>query len=194
MLLANNANPIALTIAIWSLRSVPISFLILMFVFNSGSIPAPDPNLHFWLDVSAIAGIIGIIVYWSRQQRLQQWNVSLVIYLYIFLVLFLRNPFEILTAVSLGNIATIDRQSVLHSFWVALGIFGVGMTLEVLIVHLRQAKIWAWWLALLLSIAYVSSIVFFFSGTLGIWSLLDSDTKQMFKHAAREQQRNRSVS
>lgn len=194
MLLANNANPISVTIAIWSLRSVPISLLMLMFVFNSGSISIPDTNLHFWFDLSAIVGIIGIIAYWSRQQRLQQWNVSLVIYLYIFLILFLRNPYGILTAVSIGNIATIDWHSLLHSLWVALGIFGVGMTLEVLIVHLRQAKIWAWWLALLLSIAYVSSIVFFFSGTLGIWSLLDSETKQMFKRAARQEMRNRSVS
>lgn len=185
MLLANNATPISLTIAIWSLRSVPISLLMLMFVFNSGSIPTPNPNLHFWFDVSAIAGIVGIIAYWSRQQRLQQWNVSLVIYLYIFLVLFFRNPYGILTAVSIGNIATIDWHSLSHSLWVALGIFGIGMTLEVLIVYLRQAKIWAWWVVLLISITYVSSIVFFFSGTLGIWSLLDSDTKRMFKRAAR---------
>jgi hypothetical protein len=185
MLLANNTTPISLTIAIWSLRSVPISLLMLMFVFNSGSISTPNTNLHFWFDMSAIAGIIGIIAYWSRQQRLQQWNVSLVIYLYIFLVLFLRNPYGILTALSIGDIATIDWHSLLSSLGVALGIFAIGMMLEVLIVQLRQAKIWAWWLALLLSIGYVSSIVFFFSGTLGIWSLLDSDTKRMFKGAAR---------
>jgi hypothetical protein len=194
MLLANNATPISLTIAIWSLRSVPISLLMLMFVFNSGSIPTPNANLHFWFDASAIAGIIGILAYWSRQQRLQQWNIGLVIYLYIFLVLFLRNPYGILAAVGLGNIATIDWQSLLHSLWVAVGIFSLGMMLEVLIGHLREAKIWAWWLALTISIGYVASIVFFFSGTLGIWSLLDSDTKRMFKRAARLEARNRSAS
>jgi hypothetical protein len=64
-----------------------------------------------------------------------------------------------------------------------VGIFGVGMLIEVLIFHLRQVKVWAWWLALIISIAYVASIVFFFSGTLGIWSLLDSDTKRAFKRA-----------
>ncbi len=190
MLLTNNATPVSLTIAIWSLRSVPISLSILMFVFNSGSIPTPNPNLHFWLDAIAMTGIVGIIAYWSRQQRLQQWNISLVIYLYIFLVLLLRNPYGILTAASIGNITTIDWPSLLSSLWVAVGIFGVGMAIEVAILHLRQAKIWAWWLALAISIAYVSSIVFFFSGTLGIWSLLDSDTKRMFKRAARSAMRS----
>jgi hypothetical protein len=193
MLLANNATPVSLAIAIWSLRSVPISLLMLMFVFNSGSIPTPNANLHFWFDVSAIAGIVGILAYWSRQQRLQQWNVSLVIYLYIFLILFLRNPYGILTAISAENINSIDWHSLFSSLWVAMGIFGIGMTLEVLIWHLRQAKVWAWWLALLISMAYVASIVFFFSGTLGIWSLLDTDTKQMFKRATRERIRPRST-
>jgi hypothetical protein len=184
MLLATKA-PISLSVAIWSLRSVPISLLMLMFVFNSGSIPAPHPTLHFWFDTIAITGIIGIIAYWSRQQRLQQWNVSLVIYLYIFLILLLRDPYGVMTATSIGKVATIDWQSLLSSLWVAVGIFGVGMSIEVLIFHLRQSKVWAWWLALTLSIAYVASIVFFFSGTLGIWSLLDSDTKRVFKRAAR---------
>jgi hypothetical protein len=35
------------------------------------------------------------------------------------------------------------------------------------------------------SILYVASIVFFFSGTLGIWSLLDPDTKQSFRNSLR---------
>ena len=69
--------------------------------------------------------------------------------------------------------------------WVGLGIFAIAMLLEVLIVQLRQFKMWAWWLALTISILYVSSIVFFFSGTLGIWSLLDSETKQIFKRRLR---------
>ncbi len=163
---------------------MPISLLMLMFVFNSGSIPSPHPNLHFWFDTLAIVGIVGIITYWNRQQRLY-WNVGLVIYLYIFLILLLRNPYGILTAASLGKMATVDWQSMFSSLWVAIGIFGVGMLLEVLIFHLRQFKVWAWWLALLVSISFVASIVFFFSGTLGIWSLLDIDTKRIFKRAAK---------
>jgi hypothetical protein len=194
MLLANNATPVSVTIAIWSLRSVPISLLMLMFVFNSGSIPTPTPNLQFWFDTIAIGGIVGILAYWSRQQRLQQWNVSLVIYLYIFLVLFLRNPYGILSAAIAGNLATIDWHPLSSCLGVAMGIFAIGMTLEVLIWHLRQAKIWAWWLALAISIGYVASIVFFFSGTLGIWSLLDTDTKQMFKRVARQRMPTRSAS
>ncbi len=184
MLLATKATPISLLVAIWSLRSVPICLLMLMFVFNSGSIPSPHPSLHFWFDTIAVAGIVSIIVYWGRQQRLH-WNVSLVIYLYIFLVLLLRDPYGILTAASSGNLATIDWQSLFSSLGVALGIFGSGMLVEVLISHLRQSKVWAWWLALIISIAYVASIVFFFSGTLGIWSLFDTDTKRMFKRAVR---------
>ncbi len=183
MLLANQATPISLTVVIWSLRSVPISLLMLMFVFNSGSISAPHPDLQFWFDTLAIGGIVALITYWNRQQRLQ-WNVSFVSYLYIFLVLLLRNPYGILNAATLGKMATVDWSSMLSSFWVAIGIFGLAMLLEVLIFHLRQLKMWAWWLALLVSISFVSSIVFFFSGTLGIWSLLDPDTKRSFKQAA----------
>ena len=176
--------PTSLMVAIWSLRSVPISMLILMFVFNSGSIHAPHPNLHFWFDVLAISGIVGIIAYWNKLKRLH-WNVSFTIYLYIFLVLILRNPYNILTAIPDRSLVMVDWQSILNSLWVGVGIFTIGMLLEVLIFHLRQFKSWAWWVALSISILYVCSIVFFFSGTLGIWSLLDIDTKQIFKRRLR---------
>ena len=176
--------PTSLMVTIWSLRSVPISMLILMFVFNSGSIHAPHPNLHFWFDVLAIGGIVGIITYWNKLKRLH-WNVSFTIYLYIFLVLILRNPYNILTAIPDRALAMVDWQSLLNSLWVGVGIFTIGMLLEVLIFHLRQFKSWTWWVALSISILYVCSIVFFFSGTLGIWSLLDIDTKQIFKRRLR---------
>jgi hypothetical protein len=178
------STPISLVVAIWSLRSVPISMLILMFVFNSGSIQSPHANMHFWFDAIAITGLIGIIAYWNHLKRLH-WNASFTIYLYIFLVLILRNPYGILTVVPEEKLATVDLQPMLSSLWVGVGIFGVGMLLEILIFQLRQFKIWAWWVALVVSILYVSSIVFFFSGTLGIWSLLDSETKQTFKRSLR---------
>ena len=177
-------TPISLLVTIWSLRSVPITMLVLMFVFNSGSIQSPHPNLHFWFDVLAIAGIIGIITYWNKLKRLH-WNVGFIIYLYVFLVLILRNPYGILAAIPPEKLVDASPQSILNSLWVGIGIFGIGMILEVVIFHLRQFKTWAWWLALSISILYVSSIVFFFSGTLGIWSLLDSDTKQAFKQRLR---------
>ena len=79
----------------------------------------------------------------------------------------------------------VDWQSIFNSMWVGVGIFTIGMLLEVLIFHLRQFKTWTWWVALAISILYVCSIVFFFSGTLGIWSLLDIDTKQIFKRRLR---------
>ncbi|WP_146138331.1 hypothetical protein [Chamaesiphon polymorphus] len=185
MLLTNTSIPTSLMVSIWSLRSVPISMLILMFVYNSGSTKIPHPNLNFWFDALAIVGIVGIIACWHKLKRLR-WNVSFTIYLYIFLVLILRNPFGILTTISDGKITALNWQNFLHSLWVGVGIFGIGMLLEVLIYHLRQLKTWAWWLALFVSISYVSSIVFFFSGTLGIWSLLDPDTKQAFRHYLRQ--------
>jgi hypothetical protein len=181
MLLANTSIPASLMVVIWSLRSVPISLLILMFVFNSGSIIAPRPNGHFWFDAIAIVGIVGIIIYWNSLKRLH-WNVGFTIYAYIFLILLLRNPYEILTAAPQGQLVADDWQSIFNSLGVGAGIFGMGILLEVLIFQLRQLKIWAWWLALFISILYVSSIVFFFSGTLGIWSLLDTDTKRRFRH------------
>jgi hypothetical protein len=181
------AMPISLLVTIWSLRSVPITMLILMFVFNSGSIQSPNPNLHFWSDAIAVTGIIGIITYWHNLKRLR-WNVGLTIYLYIFLVLILRNPYGILTAIPPEKLVDASSQSILNSMWVGIGIFGIGMLLEILIFHLRQFKQWAWWVALSISILYVSSIVFFFSGTLGIWSLLDSETKQAFKQRLRYRQ------
>lgn len=173
------STPISLKVAIWSLRSVPISMLILMFVFNSGSISRPTPNLHFWLDAIALLGIVGIIAGWHRIKRLS-WNANLTVYLYIFLVLILRNPYQIITTAP-ENFSMIHWQSIVNSMWVGLGIFAIGMCVEFLIFQLRQYKIWAWWVALSVSILYVASIVFFFSGTLGIWSLLDTDTKYAFK-------------
>ena len=184
MLLTNMVTPTSLLVTIWSLRSVPITMLILMFVFNSGSIQSPHPNLHFWFDTIAIIGIIGIITYWNKLRRLH-WTVGFTIYLYIFLVLILRNPYGILAAIPPEKLVDASPQSILNSMWVGIGIFGMGMMLEVVIFHLRQFKTWTWWLALSISILYVSSIVFFFSGTLGIWSLLDSDTKQAFKQRLR---------
>ena len=190
MLLANiMATPTSLMVAIWSLRSVPISLLVLMFVFNSGSIHDPQANLHFWFDAIAIAGIIGIVTYWNHLHRLH-WNGSVTLYLYIFLVLLLRNPFGILTGTPQPGWQYLDSHSILNSLSVGIGILAIGMLLEVLIFQLRQFKVWAWWLALTISILYVSSIVFFCSGTLGIWSLLDSDTKQAFKQRIRCRQSN----
>jgi hypothetical protein len=184
MLLSTMATPTSLLVTAWSLRSVPIAMLILMFVFNSGSIQSPNPNLHFWIDAIAITGIIGIITYWNSLNRLQ-WNVSFTIYLYIFLALILRNPYGVLNTIAPTKMAMVDYPSIFNSMWVGISIFGIGMLLEILIFHLRQFKRWAWWLALSISILYVASIVFFFSGTLGIWSLLDAETKQAFKQKLR---------
>jgi hypothetical protein len=184
MLLTNTPTPTSLIIAIWSLRSVPISLLILMFVFNSGSLHMPLTNSHFWFDTIAILGIVGIITYWNWLKRLH-WNASFTIYLYIFLALVLRNPYGVLTSAPQGQLVSTDWQSILNTTYVGVGIFGMGMLLEFVIVHLRQSKVWAWWIALSISILYVTSIVFFFSGTLGIWSLLDTDTKRYFKRWAR---------
>ncbi len=184
MRVTNPLIPTSLIITIWSLRSVPICMLTLMFVFNSGSINVPRTNLHFWFDTIAILGIVGIITYWNWLKRLR-WNVSFTIYLYIFIILILRNPYEILTASSTDSLGTIDWQSIFNSLWVGGWIFAIGMLLEIPIASLRQCKSWAWWTALAISICYVASIVFFFSGTLGIWSLLDSDTKSYFKGSLR---------
>ena len=184
MLLTNMATPTSLIVAIWGLRSVPISMLVLMFVFNSGSIRVPEAGLHFWFDAIAIAGMIGILSYWNRFQRIH-WSAGLVMYSYILLALVFRNPYGILTTTTEGGLTIIKLASAMSSLSVGLGIFAVGILLEILIYHLRQYKIWAWRTALGISILYVSSIVFFFSGTLGIWCLLDSDTKQAFKRRLR---------
>jgi hypothetical protein len=184
MLLTTTPLPTSLIITIWSLRSVPISLLILMFVFNSGSIHIPRPNSHFWFDAIAILGIVGIITYWNWLKRLR-WNVSFTIYLYIFLVLVLRDPYGILTAAPQGRLGLAEWESILNTLYVGCGIFGMGMLIELLILKLRQSKVWAWWTALIISMFYVASVVFFFSGTLGIWSLLDSDTKHHFKRWVR---------
>jgi hypothetical protein len=183
MLIANMPTtkiPTSLMVTIWSLRSVPISMLVLMFVFNSGSIQSPHPNLQFWLDAIAILGVVGIVTYWSRLQRFQ-WNTSLIIYLYIFSIFIFRNPYSILNVVSHEKVTAIDWQSILNSFWVGVGIFILGAIVELMIFQLYQFNSWAWWLSLGISILYVASIIFFFSGTLGIWSLLDPDTKKAFK-------------
>lgn len=189
MLITKSKTPVSVMVAIWSLRSVPISLLILMFVFNSGSTRVPVANSQFWFDTIAMMGIVCILAYWNHLKQLH-WNASFVIYLYIFLVLVLRNPYGILTAaIPNGTLATIDWYSLLHSLRFGAGILAVGMCLEILIFHLRQSKLWSWWVALAISILYVASIVFFFSGTLGIWSLLDPDTKQSVRNSLRHRDR-----
>jgi hypothetical protein len=184
MLLVNLATPTSLIVTTWSLRSVPISLLVLMFVFNSGSIQSPQTTLHFWFEAIAVLGIVSTIAYWNHLKQLQ-WHGGWTIYLYIFLVLLLRNPFGIITGTPQPGFENIDEHSMLNSLSVGVGILAIGMSLEVLIFHLRQMKLWAWWLALIISISYVASIVFFFSGTLGIWSLLDPETKQAFRKKLR---------
>jgi hypothetical protein len=171
--------PTSITVAIWSLRSVPISMLMLMFVFNSGSVAVPNPNLHFWFDAIAIAGIIAIITYWSNLQQ-SRWHTSILIYLYISIVLIFRNPFGILNAIGDGKSIS-NWHSMASSLWVGIGILAIAAILELLIFHLRQLKAWTWWISFAISMLYVCSIIFFFSGTLGIWSLLDTDTKKAFK-------------
>jgi hypothetical protein len=175
--------PISLTVTIWSLRSVPISMLMLMFVFNSGSIAVPNPNLHFWFDAIAIVGIIAIVTYWSRLQQ-SRWNTSIVVYLYISLVLMLRNPYGILNTIGEDRLIS-NWHSMANSLSVGIGILAIGAVLELLIFQLRQLKAWTWWISFTVSMLYVCSIIFFFSGTLGIWSLLDTDTKKAFKQRRR---------
>jgi hypothetical protein len=149
-------------------------------LFNSGSVAVPNPNLHFWLDAIAIAGIIAIITYWSRLQQ-SRWHTSIIIYLYISIVLLLRNPYGILNAIGDGQLVITNWQSMASSWWVGVGILAMATVLELLILHLRQLKAWTWWISFAISILYVCSIIFFCSGTLGIWSLLDTDTKKAFK-------------
>lgn len=174
--------PTSLTVAIWSLRSVPISLLALMFVFNSGSIRYPYPNVQFWFDTIAVLGIIAILGYWHRFKGLR-WNAGLVAYLYICLTLLLRDPYGILSFSLEGQVYNINYHSFVHSAGVALGIIAIGLLLELLIYHLRRFHVFAWWIALIISMLCVASIFFFFSGTLGIWSLLDPDTKRVFKRS-----------
>jgi hypothetical protein len=173
------AIPTSLTVTIWSLRSVPISMLILMFLFNSGSVAVPNPNLHFWFDAIAIAGIIAIITYWSRLQQ-SRWHPSILIYLYTSIILIFRNPYGILNTIANNQLVT-NWHSMASSLWVGVGILAIGAVIELLIFHLRQLKAWTWWISFAISMLYVCSIIFFCSGTLGIWSLLDPDTKQAFK-------------
>jgi hypothetical protein len=184
MLLSHPKLPTSLIVTIWSLRSVPIALSVLMFIFNSGSIRAPQATVHFWFDTLAIAGIVGILAAWHHRQRLS-WNAGFVIYLYIFLVLILRNPFNILSG-SIGQLGGIDWRSFWTSLAVGGGVLLLGTCLEIVIFYLRQFKMWAWWLALIVSIGYVATILFFFSGTLGIWSLLDPDTKKSFRERLRQ--------
>lgn len=160
MLLSHPKPPTSLLVTIWSLRSVPIGLSVLMFIFNSGSIRTPQATIHFWFDAIAIAGIVGILAYWHHRQRLH-WNTGFVIYLYIFLILILRNPFNILTG-SIGHIGAIDWRSFWTSLSVGGGILALGTCVEVIIFYLRQFKMWAWWLALVMSIGYVAMILFFF--------------------------------
>jgi hypothetical protein len=180
MLTSNPALPMSVNVAIWSLRSVPVTLLGLMFVFNSGSLRIPYVDLYFWIDAIAVLGIVAIVGYWDRLKGLR-WNAGSIVYLYIGLSLILRNPYGVLTSCLQGQMSNINQSSLWHSLWVGLGILTIGLVLEIAIVYIKRLQNWAWWVAFAVSIFYVSTIVFFFSGTLGIWALLDPETKQAFR-------------
>jgi hypothetical protein len=161
---------------------MPIGLWALMFLFNSGSDRVPNFNIHFWIEAIAIAAIIGMIYYPSRWQK-AGLKVSFAIYLYALVALFIRNPYGILgryyeTISSTGaRSLSLDHSSI----WIGLSIIAIGMAIELLVYYFQQYRVWAWWLAMGVSIFYVSTVMFFFPGALGIYALLDPDTKKMFR-------------
>jgi hypothetical protein len=180
VLTINRTFPLSAIVAIWSLRLVPIAMWALMFVFNSGSIKTPQLDPQFWHDAIAIGTMIAIIWAWNYNQKVKV-QIGFIAYLLAFFSLILRNPYGVMTTHHEGFAPLNVDAAIFHSFWFGLVVLALGIATEALIYYFRKSQRWAWWLAFGISILYVASILFFFQGSLGIWSLLNVDTKKAFK-------------
>jgi hypothetical protein len=171
--------PFHAIIAIWSLRLVPMAIWLLMFLFDSGSSKTPILDSRFWYDTIAICGIVTIISLWNYCQQIKI-RISIAVYLSVFLCLILRDPYGVITKHLRADISIDIDRSLSHSLWFGFWMLLLGIATEVLVHYLRKYRPWAWWLSFALSLFYVATVLFFFQGCLGIWSLLKNDTKRAF--------------
>jgi hypothetical protein len=168
--------PPTLTIAIWTLRSVPIVMALITMVSTAQDGSSP----MLWVNALGLIGIVSAIFYLDRLKRLS-WPVGQVIYVYVFVALILQDSQGLLGHLLNGRIPQISWQDTVRLLWVIATIVVSGLIIEALVAELALLKKWAWRLAMGLSLLYILSLVFFLPGTLSLWCLYNWETKDAFK-------------
>jgi hypothetical protein len=172
--------PPTLTVAIWSLRSVPIIMALITLSFTGETALDFSSNPQFWLNLIAFVGIITAITYLHDLGRVS-WPISQVIYVYVFVILILHDTYGVIASVLQGNFKPAHWADMLQVLWVISSIVIAGLLIEALIQELQKLRRWALRVAIGLSLVYVASIVFFLPGALGLWCLVNWETRAAFK-------------
>jgi hypothetical protein len=172
--------PPTLTIAIWTLRSVPIILALLTMSSALKSSAAITINPSLWWNGLALMVIIAGLLYLNRIGKLS-WPVGQAIYLYVFVAMIFQDANGVVKHVLSGQFTRVSWQETVRILWLIAGISISGLIVEALAVELISLKKRAWKMAVGLSIIYILSIVFFLPGTLSLWCLCNWETKAAFK-------------
>jgi hypothetical protein len=172
--------PPTLTVAIWSLRSVPIIVALLTLSFTGATSIDLRHNWQFWLNLMAFGGISAAISLLNKMGRVS-WPVSQVIYVYVFVMLILHDPYGVITSILRGNFTPAHWPDMLKVLRVISSTVIAGLLIEALVQQLQEFKRWALRVAIGLSLFYVATIVFFLPGALGLWCLTNWETLAAFK-------------
>jgi hypothetical protein len=172
--------PTNLTIAAWTLRSVPIVIALLTMstaLENSAQVVL---GTSFWLNSAALTVIIFGLLYLDRLGKLS-WPVGQVIYVYAFVAMILQDSNGVIKHLLSGQFTRTAWQETVRMLWLIASITVSGLIVEALVVELEKLKKWAWQLAVGLSLIYILSIIFLAPGALSLYCLCNWETRAAFK-------------
>jgi hypothetical protein len=172
--------PPTLTIATWTLRSVPIVVALLTMstaLENSAQIVL---GTSFWFNAAALTIIIFGLLYLEKMGKLS-WPVGQVIYVYVFVAMVLQDTNGLIKHLISGQITRVSWQDTVRILWLISSITVGGLLIEALVIELEKLRKRAWRLAIGLSVMYILSIVFFLPGALSLWCLCHWETKEAFR-------------
>jgi uncharacterized membrane protein YfhO len=176
--------PPTLTVAIWSLRSVPIILALITLSFTGETAIDLRHHPQFWLNLLALGVILAAIAYLKRLGRIS-WPVSQVVYIYVFVFLILHDTYGVFASLWQGNLKPPHWSDTLRVLWVIASTVVGGLLIESLVQELQQLKRWALRVAIGLALFYVCTIVFFLPGALGLWCLTNWETRAAFPQRSR---------
>ncbi len=172
--------PATLTVAIWTMRSVPIilAFLTMSSAIKHSAQIVISPS--FWWNALALAVIIAGLWYLDKIGKLS-WPVGQAIYLYVFVAMIFQDANGVVKHVLSGQFTRVSWQETVRILWLIAGISIGGLVIEALAVELVRLRKRAWQMAVGLSVVYILSIIFFLPGALSLWCLCNWETRTAFK-------------
>jgi hypothetical protein len=172
--------PPTLTIAIWTLRSVPICLALLTMSTALKDSAQIVIGSNFWWNGLALLAIITGLWYLNRIGKMS-WPVGQAIYLYVFVAMILQDSNGVVKHVMSGQFTRVSWQETVRILWLIAGISIGGLIVEALAVELVRFKKRALQMAIGLSVLYILSIIFFLPGTLSLWCLCNWETRAAFR-------------